>query len=138
MLNDDETKTGLKNEFNDPLSALVEARSRIISCFAEVNDTIGFLSAVQRLSQFLNTYSIQINHDDTEHARLDVIKPHLEVGKPIKSFVINQAFKIVNKNSPQETINFNETTMLPGYTIKPVLKSISENPYSNEYSLDID
>ena len=45
----DDKETGLKAQYHDPLCALIAAKSKIITCFAEVNDDIGLIAAVEKL-----------------------------------------------------------------------------------------
>lgn len=142
--------TGLKAKYEDPLFALIEAKSFLTVCFADINSEIGLAAAANRLSQFMQDYTITFN-DEATNNRLDQIENKLTAYDEEKQCMVT--FKIGADITPFMTTVFNITRnrdghvlqpgeytrhLLPGYTISPILKNISRNPFENKYTLDVD
>lgn len=147
----EDKETGLKAKYDDPLTALIQAKSFLSVCFADINSEVGLTAAANRLSQFLQDYQISFNASVGDSNRLDTIENKLtavdpetketvtfEVGADITPFM-TKVFNIVRASDGHvlEADEYNRH-LLPGYTIKPILKNISKDPYANQYTLDID
>lgn len=142
--------TGLKAKYADPLSGLIEAKAFLFVCFADINSEIGLAAAANRLSQFMQDYTITFN-EESKINRLDQIENKLEaydeelqktvtfkIGEDITPFMTT-IFNVV-RNRDNHVLQASEYNrhMLPGYTIRPFLKNISRDPYANKYTLNID
>ncbi|XQP55037.1 MAG: hypothetical protein ACOQNV_02790 [Mycoplasmoidaceae bacterium] len=136
-----EWSVGLKAKYNDPLAALVQAKSEMIACFAHVNDSIALLSGVANLKKFLQTYNVvyrQTNSNAFDQLVDSGIISQDKIGTDL-SANMTKIFRITDTLHPDREIKtFDGTKFIPGYTIKPVLESVETNRYTNTYIINID
>ncbi|XQP55035.1 MAG: hypothetical protein ACOQNV_02780 [Mycoplasmoidaceae bacterium] len=132
---------GLKAKYADPLAALIEAKSELISCFAHVNDSIALLSAVSGLKKFFQTYNVVYHQTDSNLFDQLVDSGILskdKIGTDLSSHMM-EIFKITDTLHPDREIKtFDGTKFIPGFTIRPILKAIETNRFTNNYAIKID
>lgn len=125
----------LKQTYPDPVYALMEARTQIVRCFADLNDATTLVAALQEMNNFFENYSVTFNYDNENNYYDALVKlPGFTEGSDISQYA-NQLFKITDREG--HDVEFSQD-LIPGYTFAPVLKQVSANAKTNEYRLNID
>lgn len=136
----DGNQFGLRYKYKDPLAALIEAKSQILSCFTEVNDGIALLGASNQLNEFLKTYQISYEVHENEDNTFDKLfdKGILVEGTDLSPYMAS-IFSIKDTLHPDRVISkFEPNKMIPGYTVTPKIRTIVTNKYTNKYEIHID
>lgn len=132
---------GIKEKYDDPLMGLIVAKSKLLTCFASVNEEIALVGASIRLNEFFDNHEItyDVNTSDDATNKFDNIKKaNLLIKDSDFSNHILDVFSIKDKQTQQTLTKFDPFKVCPGFVVKPILKSWYENPLTNTYTLKID
>lgn len=151
---------------SDMAIILLELKSRLIECCSELNDECTLAATYSVLKQFLNDYKFivkdesvlkqkqclwdelidkALDGDFIDSSAIEII-PNQKVNKPIKASFINNIFDLKSTNNIRKNYTLTANNLLtsysndiiPGYTLTPVLVTMDEDIYSNEYNINID
>lgn len=130
----------LQNEyFYDPLLGITKGMPGLISCFEQCNLEIALVSAIQRLSDFVNRYTFEMKIDDPS-VRYDKLTSVFKEPTDISDDWMNKIFKCINRET-KEPIPFHgdgELALLPGFVLTPRFAEFTENNYNNTFGMKID
>lgn len=122
--------------FYDPLLGMTKGFPDLIKCFELCNAEIAFVSANQRLGDFLNKYTFEFKKDIPAN-RYDVLKNRLVMNQFIDDTLLNSIFICRNRETQGETY-FEGTKSCPGYTLRPYFKGWEIDEFANIYMMKVD
>ena len=156
-----------KSKTDDNAQILMQLRTDVIDCWQNLNDDIAYLSAYNHLKKFFDEYEFTVKDQEDNNNLWDNLlknpdfmgskencgKIDQDINHPIGDDWIDKLFTISkksqefekenNKDTPTND-NFSNATnsyskeIIPGFILTPVLKTMSQNIYSNEYYMNID
>ncbi len=146
---------------SDMSTILLELKSRIIECYSSINDDCALVATYSVLKRFTDNYKFSVKKplesdylwdkligkakegDFIVGDPIEII-PGEKVNLPIKKDFIDKIFDIEPTNNKNNSTSLDHGDihfahdMIAGYTLTPILISMNEDIYSNEYTFNID
>ena len=150
---------------SDMAIILLELKSRLIECCSNLNDDCALAATYSKLKQFTDNHKFVVRNesilrdnnclwddlvkkakvgDFIDGDRMEIISNQM-INKPIKEKFINDIFEIKSTNNTNNNITLlanpihsYSNDMIPGYTLTPVLVTMNEDIFSNDYNISID
>ena len=122
----------------------------MVDCFKGICKELDCLAAQQQLKDFISKYQICVKDDISKDYYWDKLLIKYKAGNiEISVEDFNNIFTISYEDSePQSSNNFYFSTskksvqfkddMITGYTLKPILVRMNDDPSTNVYSIDVD